>query len=133
LFFPLKRLHGAKCECRKETAFDYQEALMALDCWPIDKAVARYPLQEIIDELEKFEFTPKTTTCTSGICEHNFVSSVQIAIKKAKDAFHGLCLDCMERSQSEEEMPRKEFIEKNAPDRGCFDMDCRFGHGRTSW
>ncbi|KAF2642281.1 hypothetical protein P280DRAFT_478423 [Massarina eburnea CBS 473.64] len=132
LFFPLKKLFGATCDCRKETAFDYQEALMELDCWPVDKAVAKYPLQDIIDELEKFTFTPKAEACTSGICNHNFYNSVQIAIKKTKAAFDGLCLDCMERSQSDE-LPRQEFIAQNAPYKGCFDMGCRFGHGRTSW
>ena len=128
----MKKLHSANCDCRKETAFDYQAALMALECWPIESAVAKYPLQEIIDELQKFDFVPKAETCPSGVCTHNFVNSIQIAIKKAKTAFDGLCLDCMERSQSDE-LPRQEFINKNAPYKGCFDMGCRFGHGRNSW
>jgi hypothetical protein len=104
---------------------------MALECWPVDKAVKKYPLAEIIDELEKFQFTPKATTCSSGACHHDFKNSVNIAIRKAKFAFDGLCLDCMEHSQ--EEIPRQEFLDKNAPFKGCWDMGCRFGHGRASW
>lgn len=132
LSFPVEKLHRATCPCRKETAFDYQEALMALDCWPVDKSVKKYPLNEIIEELEKFEFTPKATTCESGACLHDFKNSVKIAIRKAKFAFDGLCLDCMERSQADE-TSREELVDKNSPYKGCWDMDCRFGHGRASW
>ncbi|KAF2690775.1 hypothetical protein K458DRAFT_382353 [Lentithecium fluviatile CBS 122367] len=132
LFFPLDKLHRATCTCRKETAFDYQEALMALECWPVDKAVKKYPLSEIIDELEKLEFTPKATNCPSGACHHDFKNSVNIAMRKAKFAFDGLCLDCMERSQADE-LPRQEFLKQNYPYKGCWDMACRFGHGRASW
>ncbi|CAI6338289.1 unnamed protein product [Periconia digitata] len=132
LYFPLKKLHNADCDCRKETAFDYQEALIALDCWPIDRAVQRYPINEITAELEKFRFTPKVESCSSGACYHNFENSVKIAIKKTMAAFDGLCLDCMERSQCDKQ-PDDDFIKKNLPFRGCFDMNCRFGHGRTTW
>jgi hypothetical protein len=131
LYFPLDKLHRATCACRKETSFDYQDALIALECWPIDKAIKMYPLAEIINELEKFKFTPKTTRCYSGACLHDFKNSVNIAIRKAKFAFDGLCLDCMENSQAE--IPRQEFLDKNAPYKGCWDMGCRFGHGRASW
>lgn len=106
--------------------------MLALECWPVDKAVQRYPLAEIIEELEKFEFTPKTKTCTSSACYHDFKNSVSIAIRKSKLAFDGLCLDCMERSQPEDQ-PCQEFVEQNSPYKGCWDMDCRFGHGRASW
>lgn len=128
----MKKLHNADCACRKETAFDYQEALIALDCWPIDRAVQRYPINEITDELEKFEFIPKVEHCPSGACHHNFENSVKIAIKKTMAAFDGLCLDCMDRTQCEEQ-PDEDFIRKNLPFKGCFDMNCRFGHGRTTW
>jgi hypothetical protein len=132
LYFPLEKLHQADCTCRKETAFDYQDVLMNLECWPVDKAVKKYPLADIIDYLEKFEFVPKTAACESGACRHDFKNSVHIAIRKARFAFDGLCLDCMERSQADD-TSRKEFLEKNAPYKGCWDMDCRFGHGRASW
>ena len=105
---------------------------MALGCWPVDKAVQKYPITEIIVELEKFEFTPKTKSCDSNACYHDFKNSVNIAIRKAKFAFEGLCLDCMERSQADEQ-PRQDYIEKNSPYKGCWDIGCRFGHGRASW
>ncbi|KAF1973179.1 hypothetical protein BU23DRAFT_139582 [Bimuria novae-zelandiae CBS 107.79] len=135
LTFPIDKLHRATCPCRKETAFDYEDALRALDCWPIDRAMQQYPIGEIIDELEKFEFTPKTIKCSSGICAHDFKNSVNIAIRRAKYAFDGLCLDCMERSQIDhvDGQTRQTFLEKNTPFKGCWDIDCRFGHGRASW
>ncbi|KAL5397809.1 hypothetical protein PMIN03_008740 [Paraphaeosphaeria minitans] len=135
LNFALEKLHQATCTCRKETAFDYEDALRALDCWPIDRAVQKYPLAEIIDELDKFEFSPKTINCDSGACAHDFKNSVNIAIRKAKFAFDGLCLDCMERSNIDhmEGQTRQAFLEKNSPFKGCWDIDCRYGHGRASW
>jgi hypothetical protein len=41
----------------------------------------------------------------------------------------------MERSQLEhvDGQTRQEFLEKNSPFKGCWDIDCRFGHGRASW
>ncbi|KAL1612493.1 hypothetical protein SLS60_000720 [Paraconiothyrium brasiliense] len=125
LNFALDKLHQATCSCRKDTAFDYVDALRALDCWPIDRAVQKYPLAEIIDELEKFEFTPNSGSCESGACAHDFKNSVNIAIRKAKFAFDGLCLDCMERSQIEhvDAQTRQAFLEKNSPFKGCWDID----------
>lgn len=111
------------------------DVLRALDCWPIDRAVQKYPIADIIDELDKFEFVSKATNCESGACTHDFKNSVNIAIRKAKFAFDGLCLDCMERSQIEhvDSQTRQAFLEKNSPFKGCWDIECRFGHGRASW
>lgn len=95
----------------------------------------KYPIAEIIDELEKFEFTPKTIKCESGVCSQDYKHSVNITIRKVKFAFEGLCLDCMERSQVElvEGETRQAFIKKNSPFKGFWDINCRFGHGRVSW
>lgn len=109
--------------------------MRALDCWPVARAAQKYPMGEILEELEKFEFTPKTTTCESGVCLHDFKQSIQVAIRKTKGAFDGLCLDCMERSQVEhiDAETRQAYLEKNSPFKTFWDTKCRFGHGRVSW
>ncbi|KAF2793582.1 hypothetical protein K505DRAFT_217451, partial [Melanomma pulvis-pyrius CBS 109.77] len=129
LYIPLDKLHQARCVCRKEIAFDYEDALIALDCWPLDNAARKFTLSELFEKLAHFDFQPNTKNCKSGACSHEFKKSVEIAIQRAKQEFHGLCLDCKHVVGQ----PHEEFIKKNSPHVGCWDMDCRFGHGRPSW
>ena len=133
LYYPLERLHRAACACRKETAFDYEDALIALECWPIKDAAQRSPLSELFERLSHFEFRPATTSCESGECRRSFKRSVEVAIGRARQSFQGLCLDCMNRSKPVVGQPRGEYIKNNSPHVGCWDIDCRFGHGRPSW
>jgi hypothetical protein len=133
LYHPLERLHRAVCACRKETAFDYEDALIALECWPVNDAAQKFPLSELFEKLSHFEFRPATTTCESGECRRSFKRSVEIAIDRAKQSFQGLCLDCMKRSKPDVGQRHEEYIKNNSPQVGCWDMDCRFGHGRPSW
>ncbi|KAF2117789.1 hypothetical protein BDV96DRAFT_403048 [Lophiotrema nucula] len=131
---PLRKLHQATCACRKETAFDYEDALAAIGCWPIASAFTRYTLSQILEKLGTFNFTPDRKDCESGYCRLDFNKSVRIAITRTKEEFDGLCLDCMKRSKAPQAgQARKEYIEKNSPFKGCWDMDCRYGHAQTTW
>ncbi|ORY09380.1 hypothetical protein BCR34DRAFT_589361 [Clohesyomyces aquaticus] len=133
LNFPLEKLHYATCPCRKETAFDYEDALLKIDCWPLEKALKQYPIEEVIGRLRKFEFVPKTTSCESKACLRDFKRSVNIAIDRAQQEFQGLCADCVKRSKPAAGRSPEAFLEKNSPYHGCWDMDCRYGHGRGTW
>jgi hypothetical protein len=133
LYYPLARLHSAVCVCRKETAFDYEDALISLGCWPLDDVAQKLPLSELFEKLTNFDFQPVGMGCESGECRRGFKRSVEIAISRAKQSFHGLCLDCMNRSKPVIGQSHEDYIKKNSPHVGYWDMDCRFGHGRPSW
>lgn len=130
---PLKKLHMARCTCRKRTAFDYEDALVALGCWPVMNALNMLTLAEYMDKLTQFTFTPEATRCDSGACHQDFRKAVDVSVDRAKYYFQGLCLDCMNRSKSSTGQSNGEYIEKNSPYKGCWDMDCRFGHKRETW
>lgn len=104
-----------------------------MDCWPLDRVLKKATLNDIVEKLKQFKFTPKVTNCESGVCQHDFNRSVTTAISRAKCDFDGLCLDCMTRSKLVTGRPKQEFVEKNSPFKGCWDMGCRFGHGRETW
>ncbi|KAF2184401.1 hypothetical protein K469DRAFT_709139 [Zopfia rhizophila CBS 207.26] len=133
LNFPLMKLRRAICACRKETAFDYEEKLMNMGVWPLDTALKRYTIAEVLDKLTDFEFTPRTNMCGPQGCLRDYKRSIDIAIRRANQDFDGLCLDCMKRSTPTFDEPMEDYIEKNSPHRGRWDVNCRFKHKRSTW
>ncbi|KAF2262312.1 hypothetical protein CC78DRAFT_569906 [Lojkania enalia] len=126
-------LRQASCHCRKVTTFDYESALESLGIWPIASAIERFTVAQIIEKLKKFEFNPDPSGCNSGACRHDFKKSVEIAIRRVNADFHGLCLNCMNRSERGVGQSKQDYFRKNSPDNGCWDMGCRFGHGHSTW
>ncbi|PSN63937.1 hypothetical protein BS50DRAFT_679130 [Corynespora cassiicola Philippines] len=131
---PLEKLHQAHCVCRKETAFDYEDALRAVGCWPLSRAFKANTIAEVVEKLSGFKFISKNANkCSSGMCSRDFGKDIDIAISKGKKAFQGLCLDCMNRSTLAANQPKEAYVEDNSPYNGCWDMGCRYGHYFMTW
>ena len=101
----------AKCNCCKETLYDYEKHLFTIGVWPLEKIGNKIAISDILDKLESFSFEPKATGCAT--CSrptykdgpyhiekvNNYVSHIGKVRTRVRNHFDGLCLDWLDHSK----------------------------------
>lgn len=94
----------APCPCRLATVGGYVRALEQTEAWPLDDTWTKESTNTILARLEDFGYNRKATDC--GECDQDFGGGVATTVRMVRDYFDGLCLDCMQETET-----RKEKIE----------------------
>ena len=87
-------LESATCDLRKDVLWGYFTALNRTQSWPLERFASRYSIQELLENLEAFEYADPHPyrTCTDYCCGQDFTMVVRKAIKITGSLFDGLCL-----------------------------------------
>lgn len=87
-------LEFAACHLRKDVLWGYFTALNQTQSWPLERYAARYCIQELLENLESFDYVDPhpRRTCADDCCGQNFNKVVRKAIEATGSLFDGLCL-----------------------------------------
>lgn len=87
-------LEFAACHLRKDVLWGYFTALNQTQSWPLERYAARYSTQELLENLESFDYVDPhpRRTCADDCCGQNFNKVVRKAIEATGSLFDGLCL-----------------------------------------
>ena len=130
LFKPIDPLlRDAHCPCKAETVFSYQKALMFIDVWPLENVAFNTPMNEILNRLDGFAYTPQEHACDP--CSKPLEYAVEAAESHTRDYFDGLCLDCMDKHKAKTGDEDTDYVLHNKLRH--WDLGCRVRHGEPSW
>ena len=84
----------ARCELKKDVLWGYFTALNRTKSWPLERYAKRYSIQQLLDNLEEFDYEDPhpTHTCWDHSCGQDFTWVVNKAIQVTSSQFDGLCL-----------------------------------------
>ena len=134
----------ANCTCRKETLYDYEKHLYNIQVWPLERVGREASISTILDRLQNFSFEPKSTACSE--CTHpcikrNVVSFSRVTyathvvevVKRVREYFDGLCLDCLDRTKPKFESSEKDYWMHASLDESDYCKGCRINHKQPTW
>ena len=100
-------------ECNTATIHAYLHHMRSLGLWPFGHSLAQKTLYDLINSLKSTYIArdfPKRCDCTT--CETDLDKYLRTAVAKFKDAFDGLCLDCVKNGHKTEDNKRCRFAHK---------------------
>ena len=131
MFEPNEDLLTARCDCRKETLFDYEKHLFDIEVWPLEKMAAKTSINGLLMRLDKFGYHAKSSACAN--CRKDYKVIIERVIVRVRSYFDGLCLDCMDRSKPKLQDRDADYWNHNFLDEEEWSLGCRFSHGEPSW
>ena len=92
LYRPIERLlRYASCNCKAETLYAYELALIKTGAWPLETAFLSSSIHDIINKLANFDGSQVSgQNCRD--CGLDYQNAVTKAVDDAKQYFDGLCL-----------------------------------------
>ena len=132
LFKPVEPLiRSGNCTHVQANVFGYLKRLLLTSVWPIEDATRNNTIEDLLDNLEDFRYTPAAGSCS--VCSRDYETIVERVRMFTETYFDGICLDCLDKSR---------------PRTGDFDMDywkhqefredaeilgCRVKHKQPTW
>ena len=90
-------------------------------------------METILKRLDMFAYMygPEKTPCSE--CQLNYRTRVELAQSNTENYFDGLCLDCMDRSNTKTGNADKDYWEHHKLKVGKWDRGCRVKHQQPTW
>ncbi|KAL2053694.1 hypothetical protein ABVK25_005998 [Lepraria finkii] len=67
LFGPALKLYGATCPCRKEAKYDYNHHIYDLEVWPLDLALSKASINQVLKRFDGFSYQAKKEACSVAV------------------------------------------------------------------
>ena len=112
--------------------FQYEKALDNTGMWPLSPVWPRLAVNDILRALSLFNFEPPASAC-SRFCQNDYAGEVATAIEYVQTYFDGLCLDCMEKSNSNTGDYAAAYWHKDTYGNLEWARGCRVRHGEATW
>ncbi|KAL9035904.1 MAG: hypothetical protein Q9180_004601 [Flavoplaca navasiana] len=131
LYGPNDRLLKATCTCKEKTLWGYEKALTNCGAWPLERVAQSDSMREILSCLDGFSYELPPDAC-AGCTALDYEQVVEGAGTKVTSYFGGLCLDCMDRSMSNDE--DADYWQHSYLKEYQYVTGCRVGkHIQSSW
>ena len=88
-------------------------------------------MDEILQRLGKFKFEAKSSAC--GTCRQDYKGKVTRTEEFVDGYFHGLCLDCLDRSKPKLGDADMDYWRHNTLKENEWVTGCRFRHKQPTW
>ncbi|KAK5137621.1 hypothetical protein LTR08_007916 [Meristemomyces frigidus] len=135
LYAPINGLlKEARCRCRADVLYAYEQALANTGAWPLEAAFLGHSVDRVLKMLDGFPGPRALTsqTCGASACSFNFAPVVGKAREECRQYFDGLCLDCMNTSKPKFGDANEDYWQHSK--QGVpWDAGCRIRHQQPSW
>lgn len=132
LYAPIKTLLLANCKCSDGVASAYQRALLATNSWPLEELGNKKPMAYLLGKLSTFTFETPSNACMA--CHKDYKDIVSSVVTKATGYFDGLCLDCMDASNTKTGSTDTDYWLHNKLTEEEIVCGCRVKrHGQPTW
>ncbi|KAI9038241.1 BTB/POZ domain-containing protein [Aspergillus affinis] len=128
-----------KCSCKERTVFNFLAELRRIQAWPLEDTMAKTSIETMLKRLKRFGSSrmnahgPNTGMLLCK-CSRNWGQVVYDTVRRVRNYFDGLCLDCM-KSSKDVKYRRDGDIEYwgHHMSRKKYDAHCRIKHGEPTW
>ena len=124
-------LENASCACWEGTVAHYFRHLLRLELFPLDEHSHWNSVNVLLQRMEGFKWEPKSDACDR--CKVNYKLLVQGLAEDVKNYYHGLCLDCMDRSKPKYGSDDADYWKVLRVKKKEYDHRCRIEHGESTW
>ncbi|KAI9651745.1 MAG: hypothetical protein M1831_000495 [Alyxoria varia] len=123
-------LSGMSCDCHTRTFFGYFQELYQRGIFPFEEEVIRNTMNELLQRMRNFDWEPNAQDCS--YCRRmSYRQHVEELADKVEKHYHGLCLDCMDRTLPKTGSDDSDYWRVN--DLNQWDKKCRVRHGECTW
>ncbi|KAF7864262.1 uncharacterized protein EAF02_010230 [Botrytis sinoallii] len=130
LFTPVGAFLGQRCECKKDSLYEYCTGLSLTGIWPLETHMKK-SAQEILDTFDDFQCDIPENACNA--CRIRLSdSSIERTGEQIQEHFDGLCLDCMSISKPKDGKNVDAAYWQHDTLRQ-YSMGCRVQHGQPTW
>lgn len=131
VFGPITKALQFNCSCKSRSILKWCQELHALELWPIPETDEK-SIYKLYTACDIPEYDPSADADCCAACENNFnVGRIADTRDLLYFNYHGLCLDCMNRSTHPNEEMRNDYWLRDKDrewDRGCTES-----HGKATW
>ncbi|KAI5245535.1 hypothetical protein E4T43_03169 [Aureobasidium subglaciale] len=130
---PLEAILMAECDCRKDTFYDVQLALLRTGGYPVFLQTQK-SVNNVCDRFGNFKSyfnQPSTPRCST--CSRDWDAHIEIVVEEVRGNFDGLCLDCMDHTKPVFLDEHEDYWQHLSYNRDGWDLKCRVSHGESTW